>query len=334
METEQPPSTEETAGKSFHTIKKVFFLCIVILVLSFIFFFRDKKLNNPTTFEIKKGQSVRDIGRQLEQEGIISSGTLLTTLISILGQENKVKAGFYYFEEKNGLFEITKRITEGDYQVAPIKITFPEGFTVRQIGERLKATFPNFNIDTFNELTLNKEGYLFPNTYLFLPTVTETEVVDILTKQQNEILDKLLQNNPNKERLEKEIRIVASIVEKEVRNEEDMGLVAEIIYKRIALDMPLQMDSTLAYITGRDSLSLTVTDLKTDGAFNTYTRKGLPPAPIANPGEKALQASAQAEAKPKNLLTNYLFFLTDKEGKVYYARTFSEHVANKKKYLR
>lgn len=331
---QEPTLSTETETKPFFRFKKLFFVFMLMLVVGYMFFFQDDPLTQPKTFEIKKGQSVRDIGRNLEQEGIISSGTLLTTLISILGKENKVKAGFYYFEKEIGIFETTKRITEGDYRVAPIKVTFPEGFTVKQIGERLEATFPNFNINTFTELTREKEGFLFPNTYLFLPTVTEAEVVDTLTKQQDEILDTLLQNNPDKERLSKEIRIVASIVEKEVQNVEDMEIVAEMIYKRLAIGMPLQMDSTLAYVTGRDSLSLTVTDLKTDGAYNTYTRKGLPPAPIANPGEKALQASVQAEAKPTNLLTNYLFFLTDKEGKVYYARTFSEHVTNKRKYLK
>ncbi len=333
MEQESTLSTE-TEAKPFFRFKKLFFVFMLMLVVGYMFFFQDDPLTQPKTFEIKKGQSVRDIGRNLEQEGIISSGTLLTTLISILGKENKVKAGFYYFEKEIGIFETTKRITEGDYRVAPIKVTFPEGFTVKQIGERLVATFPNFSINTFTELTREKEGFLFPNTYLFLPTVTEAEVVDTLTKQQDEILDTLLQNNPDKERLSKEIRIVASIVEKEVQNVEDMEIVAEMIYKRLAIGMPLQMDSTLAYVTGRDSLSLTVTDLKTDSPYNTYTRKGLPPAPIANPGEKALQASVQAEAKPTNLLTNYLFFLTDKEGKVYYARTFSEHVTNKRKYLK
>ena len=120
---------------------------------------------------------------------------------------------------------------------------------------------------------------------------------------------------------------MASVLEKEVRDAKDMKIVSGIFWKRIEMGMALQADSTLDYERNKTSAELTSDDLKTDSPYNTYTRSGLPPTPIDNPGLNAITAALNPTASP------YLYFLTDKDGKVYYAKTFEEHKKNKAKYL-
>jgi UPF0755 protein len=122
--------------------------------------------------------------------------------------------------------------------------------------------------------------------------------------------------------------IMASIIEKEVQTPEDMKRVAGILFNRMKIGMPLQVDSTLTYINQKTSATLTSADLKTDSPYNTYTRKGLPPTPICNPGINAILAVLNPTPSKD------FYFLTTKDNTVIYAQTHDQHVANKQKYLR
>jgi UPF0755 protein len=107
-----------------------------------------------------------------------------------------------------------------------------------------------------------------------------------------------------------------------------MQTIAGILWKRIEMGMPLQVDATLEYERGLGSAELTLDDLRTDTPYNTYTRKGLPPTPIANPGSVALSAALNPTASP------YLFYLTGDDGTFHYAKDFEEHKRNKERYIR
>jgi len=120
---------------------------------------------------------------------------------------------------------------------------------------------------------------------------------------------------------------MASIIEKESLNGDERQIVSGILWKRISLGMPLQVDATFLYINGKASAELTKDDLNIDSPYNTYRNKGLPPGPINNPGLDAIVAALYPKDSP------YLYYLHDKKGKVHYAKTFNEHVANKRKYL-
>ena len=125
-----------------------------------------------------------------------------------------------------------------------------------------------------------------------------------------------------------DIVIVASILEKEVKTSESRAIVSGILWKRLALGMPLQVDATLGYITGKTSAELTIDNLNADSPYNTYRNKGLPPTPISNPGLLALDAALHPKSSP------YLYYLSDNNGVIHYAVTFEEHKANKARYLR
>jgi UPF0755 protein len=120
---------------------------------------------------------------------------------------------------------------------------------------------------------------------------------------------------------------MASIVEEEARTFESKQIIAGILWKRLSIGMPLQVDASFKYINGKGTKDLTLTDLKIDSPYNTYVYKGLPPTPIANPGLVSIKATVTP------IKTDYLYFLTDRKGVMHYAKTYSEHLANKKKYL-
>ncbi len=277
---------------------------------------------------LKKGMSVKAMGETLEAEGVVSSGSILTTIIVALGYENKVVSGPYFFEKKEGVIPVFKRLISGDFKTLPLRLTFPEGFTARQITNRLQATLLDFDADAFYKLALPKEGYLYPETYFFFPDATPEDVMESFNQEFNKNIGEFKNEIKSSGKSINDIVILASILEREVRSLEDKKLVAGIIYKRMSVGMALQVDATLAYERGLGSFDLTRADLKKDSPYNTYTNRGLPPSPISNPGKDSIQAALEPEKSP------YIYFLTDPEGKVHYAKTYSEHVRNKALYLR
>ncbi len=125
-----------------------------------------------------------------------------------------------------------------------------------------------------------------------------------------------------------EIVILASLLEEEASTSEDRRIVSGILWKRLSMGMLLQVDATFQYINGKGSLELTLDDLKIDSPYNTYKYKGLPPTPISNPGLDSIRAAVIPTK------TNYLYYLSERDGTMHYATTFAEHLRNKARYLR
>lgn len=331
MEPQLQPEKKSVLGILTQHKKRVSIFIVSLLLLHILFsvlFGSPFSFKKEKIIEIQHGMSLKAISEKLENEGVVSSKTFLSIMIKILRGESNVVSGTYSFKRKQGIFFVARRLIEGKTDIKAQKITFPEGITTALFTLKLQETFPLFDVNEFLELTKEKEGYLFPDTYFFLPQVTASEVAQ---KLENTFWEKTGEKfgfkKEEKEKI-KDIVILASIVEEEVRGLEDKRIVAGIFLNRIKIGMPLQADSTLAYITGRDSLSLTVDDLKSKSPYNSYTNRGLPPTPISNPGLESIEAVLNPTK------TKYLYFLTDKEGKVYYASTFEEHKLNKQKYLR
>lgn len=303
-----------------------FFVSFAIVYMTFIGSIFN--FDNPINVEIKNGQSLKTIALNLEDRGVVWSSSLLSTIVILIGGESHIVSGIYSFEKKEGAYFVAKRIAEGKTNIKSTKVTFPEGFSSTQISKRLVEVFPNFSEEEFLRLAKEKEGYLFPDTYFFLPNLTPLEVVEKLESTFWQKVEKQFGfKMDDKEKL-KDTIILASILEEEVQSLEDKKIVADLFLRRMKIGMPLQADSTLAYVTGRDSLSLTVDDLKSDSPYNTYTNRGFPPTPISNPGLESIEAVLNPTPN------KFLYFLTDEEGKVYYAKTFEEHKLNKAKYLK
>ena len=315
------------------SVKKLVFLILKILggiicLLILTFIVPKPNFGGDKIILINNGDGIKSTGEKLYSAGIIWSSTLFD-LETILYGKNKIIAGPYKFGFSENIIGASIRLTNGYFGIQKIKTTFPEGFTSTDMANRLSTLVPNFNKDTFLALAKPQEGYLFPDTYFFLPGMTEADIVQKLTntfKEKNPklfLLDKQTESN---------IIILASIVEKEAQKPEDKKIVAEIFAKRLGAGIPLQSDATIAYVLGEDSKDVTAADLKKDSPYNTYLNKGLPPTPISNPGIDAINSAYGALVNPQG--TNYLYFLTDKDQNVHYAVTFAEHKANVAKYLK
>jgi UPF0755 protein len=186
----------------------------------------------------------------------------------------------------------------------------------------------------YSYLTDNKiktlEGYLFPDTYFFKKDITAENIVGKLLDNFNKKVNAQMRKDIFKQKKSlREIVIMASIIEKEVQTSEDMKIVAGIFWKRLANKQKLQSDAPLSYILEDKNDQHQRTDLKKDSPYNTYLYLGLPPGSICNPGLKAISATIYPKMSPYN----YFLTATVKGAKkVIYAKTFSEHIANRKKY--
>ncbi len=273
---------------------------------------------------VPKGGSMQTVKRMLIEKNCIRSELLFSVYTRILNPQ--IKQGIYVFEKSVSLPRYIIGFIDGEYRSAA-RLTIPEGFTNEQIAARCAIVLPNCNERNFIVNAKNIRGYLFPETYLFSGTENEDEVIAVMQKEFEKNVRPLLQKN-NTILSNDDVIIMASIVEKEANTEESMKMVADILVRRLKIGMALQVDATLFYERGEASKDLSVTDLRRDSPYNTYTNMGLPPTAIANPGMTAIRAVL---APTPN---KYFFYLTDKNGNMQYAKTHDEHVRNKTLYLR
>jgi UPF0755 protein len=272
------------------------------------------------------GTSLGQVGVALEEAGIIRSSFLFKVLGKVFSSQ--VVAGSYRFSGRENIISVFIRLHRGGYGVAAVKVQIPEGLYREQIAKLLDSRLGEFDAKEFMTLTEGKEGYLFPDTYYFPPTTNAKEVVTILTDSFNEKTRTLRQASEAAGISFHELVTMASLVEREAATEKDKKLVAGILWKRIKLKIPLQVDAVFVYLIGKGSAGLSTSDLGLKSPYNTYTNLGLPPGPIANPGLESLEASLHYQDSP------YLFYLSDSKNVIHYAVTFEEHVENKKKYIR
>jgi UPF0755 protein len=168
------------------------------------------------------------------------------------------------------------------------------------------------------------EGYLFPDTYrMFIDSQPEDLIKKMLDNFGLKLTAELKQEIQAKGLTIHQAVTMASLLEKEAATAEDKQIVASILFKRLEMGMPLQLDTTVIYATGTPGAELTTKDLKVESLYNTYVHTGLPLGPIGNPGAVSLQAVVAAGE------TEYVYFITDKQGVVYYSITYEEHLTKK-----
>ena len=208
-----------------------------------------------------------------------------------------------------------------------IAITIPEGYTVAQMGELFEKE-GLFLKEEFIKIAQIDEGFLFPDTYKFFKNTTPKKVIEKMKKNFDIKVAEFLPEIERQKKSLRDIIIMASIIEREIHNTDDRGLVSGILWKRIQKGIGLQVDASLTYVLGKTSAELTADDLKLDSPYNTYKYRGLPKGPISNPGKEAIFAAIF----PVN--SSYLFYLSDKDGVTRYAVDFEGHKLNKLRYLR
>ncbi len=276
---------------------------------------------------IPEGATLFEIAEILKRENVISSEKVYALLVNFIGDE-QVIAGTYFFEKRLNLFSIVKRTIRGDYNVSVKRLTFPEGMSIVKMAALCEETLFGCTQEEFIKSADGKEGFLFPDTYFFMPGTSAQSVVEAMEKNFER---KITEIEPLIEKFGKplsEVLTMASILEGEARRLDDRRAIAGILWKRIEIDMPLQVDYVFDYIIGRTTFELTLDDLKVDSPYNTYTNKGLPPTPVGNPGLESIKAAITP------IKSDFLYYLTGHDGKFYYSKTFEGHLANKAKHLR
>jgi len=313
---------------------------------------------------ISEGQGISAIADVLKAEGIIDSKFAFVAYTIVSGNEKNLQAGKYVFEPGVTIPVIVRSMSEGFAEPDDIVITIPEGFNVFDIDKRL-ASFGLIKGGEFAGKYYADEGQFFPDTYYIENQNTKIKNQNDGVKIKNDremvkrIGEKMMANFANKVgEISRGDLILASMLEKEARKEEDMRLIAGIIENRLERGMLLQIDAAVSYgaclrnlqsatypfdklrvpSLSKDNLQLfrycdvsqvgVANEIKIDGPYNTYTRAGLPPGPIANPGITAIRAVLNPTK------SDYLYYLSTRDGsQLVFSKTGAEHAANRRKYL-
>ena len=315
-------------------ILKIISVVFLLLVLFGIFYFFSWHSPRPfpeqALITVEKGETLSQIADSFKEKGVVRSAFWLKTFIILWGGQRRVIAGDYYFPNTVSVFKVAKMIHDGEFGLIAIKVTIPEGTSSVEITKILEKQFPAFNSKDFISEVLknNYEGYLFPDTYFFMPNTRADDVISMMRENFARQIANYQEDILKSKNSMSDIVIMASIIEEEANGSLDSKrIVSGILWKRLSKKMPLQVDSPFVYYNGKNSYTLTDNDLAEKQPYNTYLNKGLPPTAISNPGIDSLRAAIA----PTN--TDYLYFLSDKKGNMYYAKTFAEHQTNRELHL-
>ena len=300
----------------------------------------------PVTFTVHPGEPFGAVAARLADQRLVRSELVLRIVAHLQGADIRIRAGHYSFAPSLRARQVLALLLEGRQE--EVTVTFPEGWTVRRIAERLEergvTTAGAFTAavadpaltEEFGIRAASMEGYLFPDTYRFPRDYPAADVVRSLV---GNFFRRLAQVRPDFESIDPDklhdTIILASIVEREYQRPEEAGLIASVFVNRLAADAGLQSCATVAYVLtevqGREHPRvITHAELEVDSAYNTYKWRGLPPAPISNPGAVALQAAFFPEE------SDYWYFvLKDPDtGEHHFSRELKEHNDAKFFYLK
>lgn len=275
--------------------------------------------------EVKNGSSLRSVSNTFESRGVVKNARMFEVVTRVLGDDKYIKSGYYFFSREENMIWVAMRLLAGDFETSAIRVTVPEGTSVMGVSKILLENLPEFNNREF--IAQAREGYMFPDTYFFRPGESTDAILSVFSNTFHSKINKIQKQITDSGRTLDELLIMASILEKEASNTKDRQDIAGVLWYRIKIGMPLQVDAVFPYILGKNTFELTREDLKFDSPYNTYKYKGLPPGPINNPGLDSILAAATPTK------TKYVFFLSDKSGNFHYAVTYAQHLANKRKYL-
>ena len=283
----------------------------IILGVSFLFIisyyiFSAPIRNKDVIIHITPNDSLSKISSVLEGENIIRSPFLLKISVYVFRGDKNIPSGDYLFKKGESLLGVAWQISRGKHGVDRIRVTFIEGMKNEEMAKLLADKISSFRKDLFLSDSRSKQGYLFPDTYFFFPLSTTDEILNEITANFNKKIKSLNEDIKSSGKSLSDIIIMASIIEKEASGKDDIAVISGILWKRIKLGMPLQVDI----------------------APTTYDEAGLPSAPISNPGLTAIKAALNPTA------SHYLFYLHDDSGQVHYAVDFSEHRSNIARYLK
>ncbi len=329
-----------------------FFIILIIfiflwwLIYSQLFTSHFSSINEETIiFRVEQGNGLTIIASNLKQKELISSKLLFNSYIFIKNEQSLLQAGDYGLSPLMSISEIAQKIVEGE--TTNNKITIIEGWNLKNISQYLeekgivqKENFlditntPEMFIENFlflNDKPIESglEGYLFPDTYSIARVDSAKYIINMMLNNfDKKLTPDLREEIEGQNKTIFGIITMASLLEKEVRGEEDKKIVSGIFWKRIANKYPLQSCATIAYALGKDKWRYSIEDTKIDSPYNTYQHLGLPKGPICNPGMESIEAAIGPE------VTKFWYYLSTPEGETIFSKTLHEHNIARAKYLR
>lgn len=319
-------------------LSKLLVLVIILLAMGgFLFLYYQEGLlpvnkNDTSTkiFVVRPGEGLNSIVKNLSNEGLIRNKIVFYLMVKQKGIDKKIQAGDFRLSPSMKGEMLADELTHGTLDEW---ITIVEGLRKEEIAQLVSK---KFDIPEIEFTKLAPEGYLFPDTYLIPRQATAEGVIKLMTNTFEQRYEPLAEKIAATGLSKHEALVLASLVEREARSDAVRQQVASILLKRLNEGIPLQVDATVQYALGYQpeektwwKRDLTFEDLKINSVYNTYKNPGLPPEPICNPSLSALTAVANA-----NPDTPYLFYITDPQGRMHYAKTSAEHQANIEKYLK
>lgn len=316
-----------------------FLLIFLIIVISglviFISLLRapDSSDQSTVTFVIPKGQATQTIAQHLRDEGLIRSPLVFRIALYQQGKQTSIQAGSFKLSPSMSVRELIQVLSKG---TDDLWITIPEGWRREEIAASLvKQELSEFDEQEFFVLTDGLEGQLFPETYLVSKASSTVTIVNLLVNTfESKVLTTLADEIANSQLDLNQILTLASLVQRESANDQEMPLIAGILFNRLEINMPLQVDASLQYIRGYSIAEQTwwptptVADKNLDSVYNTYQNPGLPPQPICNPGLVAIKAVLNPQP------TIALYYIHDLAGQIHTAESIEDHNANVNQYLR
>lgn len=300
-----------------------------------------------TVVDIPTGSNTEFIAARLYEQGLINNELVFRIYVHRHNLAQGFIAGQYKLSPAMKLEEITEKIRAGDVYYETIWFTIPEGYRVEIIAGRLqdknladrsefleiaadpppdfKEEFPFLGDIDPEGVKYLLEGYLFPDTYEVYSDANLEEIVKMMLRRTDRII-----NEEYRQRLEDtglslhEIMTIASLIEREARVDHERAIISGVIYNRLEIGQLLQIDATIQYILGETKEFLTYDDLEVESPYNTYRNEGLPPGPIAAPGEASLKAALY----PEDTDYYYYNYKYDDSGEHYFSRTYQEHLEN------
>lgn len=311
------------------------FLCIVFFGWYLVAIQPVTRSKVPTqSFEIPSGSGLDTIIERLSREKLVRSRTAFKITVLRMGLSSKLQAGYFQLSPAMSASQLAVALTKA--YAKQVRVTIPEGLRAEEVNNIISKSFSTisnskFSSSEFSKLSKNREGELFPETYDFVETASTEDVFNKLTSQHQKTLNELKISDPK-------VVIIASLLEREAANKDEMPLIAGVVEKRLKNNWPLQIDATVQYALTSKSCkkldcdwwpkSLSLADLQINSPYNTYKNQGLPPAPISNPGKDALSAAAN----PKD--STAWFYLHGLDGTIRFADTIEQHNKNICTYLK
>jgi UPF0755 protein len=285
------------------------------------------------TITVPPGTSVSGVADILVQKGVIDNSLVFQAYVRLNGYNSRLEAGNYQVPGGATLADVVGLM--GHSEANQVTVTIPEGYTTKQAADVIakkglftaQAYLDAVKNDQFSQDFLagrpagaGVDGFLFPDTYNFSAKASPDDVINAqLNRFGQQVTPELRAHAADHKLTLYQVLVLASIIEREGKFDEDRGQIASVFYNRLAAGMPLQSDTTVEFAKGAPGIPITNQDKAIDSPYNTYLHTGLPPGPICNPGLGSLVAALTPAS------TDFLYFLTDKDGHAHFSRTLAEH---------